>query len=106
DIRIVSRAAAPDELGVSRDPRKLGVALKNIEVFRGSAFIRIDAADERLADGFHAYEPDIAIRWTNGDAELPSELFARLKGGGFKIALTLGGATQYPAERADESVAA
>lgn len=106
DIRIVSRAAAPDELGVARDPRKLGVALKNIEVLRGSVFALIDAADERLANGFHDYEPDIAIRWTNGDAELPAELFAGFKGGGFKIALTLGGATQYPAERADESIAA
>ncbi len=106
NIRVVSRAAAPDELGVARDPRKLGVALKKIEVLRGSLFALIDLADDRLADGFHAYEPEIAIRWTDGDAKLPAELFARFEGGGFKIVLTLGGATQYRVGVLDDSVAA
>src|SRR4029077_18504954 len=34
-VRIVSRAGAPQELGLSRDPRPLGVALRQIVVTQG-----------------------------------------------------------------------
>jgi hypothetical protein len=34
----------------------------------------------QLARGFHAFEPDNAYRWTDGDGLVPAELFAGLTG--------------------------
>jgi hypothetical protein len=79
-VRIASRADAPDELGFARDPRRLGVALRQILLWRGAHLSMIALDDERLSDGFHAYEADHAFRWTNGDALLPAELFADVPG--------------------------
>ena len=56
EVRIVSRSAAPDELGVARDPRVLGIALRQIVLRQGTRFHTIKAADTRLAEGFHAVE--------------------------------------------------
>jgi hypothetical protein len=58
------------------------------------------SADRRTADGgFHEYEADCHLRWTNGHAELPAEAFARF-GNGAEVMLYLGEATQYPDNRA------
>jgi hypothetical protein len=54
----------------------------------------IDPDDDRLVDGFHAYEADENIRWTNGDAALPDRAFANL-GNDVIVELHLGGATTY-----------
>jgi hypothetical protein len=72
EVRIVSRSAAPDELGVARDPRVLGVALRQIVLRRGTRFHTIKAADARLAEGFHAFEATNGWRWTSGNAVVPA----------------------------------
>lgn len=41
----------------------------------------------------------IGVRWTDGHAELPAEAFARFDKGA-EVMLHLGGATQYPDDRA------
>jgi hypothetical protein len=93
-VRIASRAAAPAELGLARDPRTLGVAVQRI-VVRGSSRSRvIEAADDRLVEGFHLYEAANGLRWTDGDAVLPAALFADF-GGHVEVALQLQGTTQY-----------
>ena len=74
DIRLVSRAAAPQELGHARDPRVLGVAVRHILVRRGGTMRTADADNPVLTEGFHAFEPDNAWRWTDGEARLPAEL--------------------------------
>jgi hypothetical protein len=55
----------------------------------------IEAADRRLTEGFHGYDPADNLRWTNGDATLPADMFA-----GFAkvttLELHLGCATTYP----------
>ncbi|HQT77741.1 MAG: hypothetical protein B7Z80_09165 [Rhodospirillales bacterium 20-64-7] len=96
-LRIASRAASPAELGLLREPRHLGVALRRVELQRGARLAVIDAGDDRLADGFHDYEPALGIRWTNGDAILPAVVLAGFQGGGITVTLTLGGTTRYPA---------
>jgi len=100
-VRIASHAAAPDQLGVARDPRELGVALRRITLKRGRKLAVVEVDDARLADGFYPFEPADGIRWTNGDAALPVELFD-----GFhatvQIELTVAHTTQYLAE-ADEA---
>jgi hypothetical protein len=73
-IRIVSRAAAPQELGLMRDPRSLGVALRRVTLCRGRQLRVIEADDPLLTDGFHAFEADNGFRWTDGDALLPAAL--------------------------------
>jgi hypothetical protein len=80
--RICSRAAAPQALGVSRDPRVLGVAIRQ--------FVLAQAR----TDEYHAFEAADGIRWTTRDAALPMELFAGVHGP-CMLTLQLGGTTQY-----------
>ena len=96
-LRIVSRSAAPDALGLLRDPRTLGVAVQLVAVFAGTDGRVIEAADDRLSEGFHAFEADGGIRWTDGDAVIPPDLYAGLDGG-FEVVLNVGGRTRYLAD--------
>jgi hypothetical protein len=73
--------AAPAEFGIARSPRSLGVALRRVTVRHGAKFMLFDAGDERLTTGFHAYEADGHLRWTDGCAELPAKAFARVRQG-------------------------
>ncbi|HEY4171745.1 MAG TPA: Hint domain-containing protein, partial [Rhodopila sp.] len=93
-IRIVSAAAVPQELGLARDPRALGVALRRIVIRQGRRFQVVQADDPRLADGFHAPEPGRRLRWTDGDAVLPSEVFAGFNGP-FEVVVQVGGTARY-----------
>jgi Hint domain len=93
-VRIVSRSAAPDQLGPECDSRELGVALRRIMLARGRRLALIEAQDARLADGFHGFEEGGGIRWTNGDAALPAELFDGFDGP-VQVELTVAGAMQY-----------
>jgi hypothetical protein len=97
-VVIASRVAVPSELGIARDPRPLGVALRRLAVRQGAKFMLFDAAAERLTAGFHAYEPDCNLRWTDGCAALPAAAFAKFDKG-TEVMLHLGGATQYPDDR-------
>jgi hypothetical protein len=94
-VRVVSRAGVQTELGLARDPRPLGVALRRIMLWRGAEVRVIEAADERLDDGFHSFEESNGFRWTNGDALLPGGLFDGL-GGSFELELHVASTTHYP----------
>jgi hypothetical protein len=96
-VRIASRAAAPAELGLARDPRVLGISLRRVVVRAGRRFRIIDTADERLVEGFHDHEPDNGLRWTDGDAVLPVALFEGFVGR-IELVLHMGGTTQYRAD--------
>ena len=96
-VRIVSRDGVPTELGFARDARSLGVAIRRIALHTGARNRSIEADDARLQDGFHPFEPDNGIRWTDGDAALPAELFEGVDGA-HRIDVTLGGAMRYLAE--------
>lgn len=104
DLRICSRSAVPQELGVARDARELGVAVRRIVLRDGTRHWTISPDDHRLAQGFHAYEPDQRVRWTNGDAMLPAALFADA-GLPLELELHLGCTTQYPADLAGRRAA-
>jgi hypothetical protein len=94
-VRIVSRAAAPAELGVARDPRVLGVALRGITLLQGSRCRTIEMTDPALSEGFHAFEPGNGLRWTDGDAALPEAQFTAFEGAK-EMVLHVGSTTQYP----------
>ena len=103
-VRIVSRAGAPAELGLARDPRVLGVALRRIALHQGMRCRVIEAEDPVLAEGFHGFEPDNGLRWTDGDAAVPAALFDGFDGT-MELVLHVGCTTQYalfgePAARA------
>ena len=93
-VRICSRATVPQELGLARDPRALGVAVRRIVLAQARRQRTIEAQAPSLTDGFHAHELEACIRWTNGDATVPGELFAGMSGPGM-LMLELGAATQY-----------
>ena len=93
-VRIRSRAAAPQALGVSRDPRVLGVAIRRFVLAQAHGQRAIDAEAASFTDGYHAFEAADGIRWTIGDAGLPMELFAGVHGP-CMLTLQLGGTTQY-----------
>jgi hypothetical protein len=95
-VRIVSCAAVPAKLGVARDPRLLGVALRRIIVRQGTRFRAVDANDVRLNHGFHAFEVCNGFRWTNGNAVLPLEVFAEFVGP-VELVLQVGCSAQYAA---------
>ena len=64
----------------------------------GRKLVLVEAEDERLAAGFHLFEPDDVIRWTNGDAVFPAELFDGFDGP-VQIELVVTHTTQYPLTR-------
>ncbi|HET6235806.1 MAG TPA: Hint domain-containing protein [Acetobacteraceae bacterium] len=106
ELRVASRAGSPAELGLARDPRVLGVAVRQVRLWQGRRLRVLDAADESLAEGFHTFEPDNGFRWTDGDATLPTTLFADIEGA-CQLDLLVGGTTQYPVFRGvDERAAA
>jgi hypothetical protein len=72
-LTIASRAAAQDELGYFRDPRRLGVAIASIVLWRGNTHCVIPANEPALRQGFHEYEPAEDCIWTNGEALVPAE---------------------------------
>ena len=95
-VEIASRDVVPVELGIARDSRALGVAVRKIELHRGWNYTSVAMDDPRLTDGFHDYEPEEGIRWTTGRATLSPEVLAMAGHGALKLVLTLGGATRYP----------
>lgn len=96
-VRIVSRSGAPQELGLARDPRSLGVALRQIMARQPIRVRTIEADDPSLTEGFYEFEPDDAIRWTNGDAAVPPGLFDDFAGP-LELTLCLGCTSSYIAE--------
>jgi hypothetical protein len=93
-VRVRSRSGVPQELGLARDPRELGVALRHIAVAQQTRKRVMQANDVRWADGFHDFEAEKGFRWTNGDAAIPSDVFAGLIGQ-LTIVLHVGATSRY-----------
>jgi hypothetical protein len=104
-VRIASRSGAPDELGLARDPRELGVALRKVTLWHGDHPTVLEANDERLREGFHAVEESNGFRWTNGNALLPPTLFDGV-GHNCTLELHVACTAQYPLLADEECVAA
>jgi hypothetical protein len=67
-------------VGFARDARRLGVAIRRIVLVQQTRQRAIEAGDARLRNGFHQYETESGLRWTNGDATIPADLFAGVNG--------------------------
>jgi hypothetical protein len=94
-VRVVSRAGVPAELGLARDERPLGIALHRIVLRQGTQERLIEAADPTLTEGFHDFEAANGLRWTNGDAVLPTALLDVLDGA-VALELHVACTTRYP----------
>ncbi len=79
-LRLASRSAVPQELGLARDARLLGVAVRRIAARKGTRFQTMAARDTALADGFHDFEAENGFRWTDGDAAVPPSLLSGFAG--------------------------
>ncbi|WP_158923365.1 Hint domain-containing protein [Acidisphaera sp. S103] len=93
-VRLVSRAAVPQELGVARDPRCLGVTVRQVVVRQGTRFRVARGDDARLEAGWHPLEAGSGLRWTDGNAALPGALFADFSGP-CELVVHIGGTTRY-----------
>ena len=93
-LRLVSRAAAPQELGLARDPRVLGLAVRAIEARQGRHLRTLCAADPLLADGFHGYRTGRGPTLDRRHAPIPAALFDGLTGP-IELTLRLAGKTAY-----------
>jgi hypothetical protein len=94
-VHLRGRSGVPAELGLARDPRELGVAVRRIEVWQGARLRMMQADDAALTDGFHAFEDDNGFRWTDGDAVLPPAMFDGFDGT-MQLVLHVGQTTHYP----------
>ncbi len=95
DVRVASRAGSPAELGLARDQRMLGVAVRQVRLWQGARLRVLEASDASLDSGFHAFEPSNGWRWTSGDARLPAALFDGVDGA-CKVELLFGATMRYP----------
>jgi hypothetical protein len=93
-VRMVSRCGVPQELGFARDARPLGVAVRQMTLVQGARQRTLDADAASLDDGYHAFEADSGIRWTDGDAAIPEALFHGIDRFALLIVL-LGGTARY-----------
>jgi hypothetical protein len=94
EVRLMSRAAAPQELGLARDPRSLGVAVRRILLRQRTRSRIVRAQESLLGMGFHAYEAGPDVKWSDGDGLLPQEMFAGFSSA-FEISVHLGGTARY-----------
>jgi hypothetical protein len=73
------------------------VAVRRLVLAQARRQRAVNAEAPSLTDGYHAFEAVGSIRWTDGDAAVPTELFAGMSGSGM-LMVQLGGATQYVAD--------
>jgi hypothetical protein len=114
EIRLISGAASPAELGGSSDDRRLGVLLRGMRWSRharqNAEAIDVPVDSPAFIDGYHAveiHEPGGGpVRWTTGDAALPPGLFPPWEGE-TELQLSLGewrGSTHEAPPRAEAAV--
>jgi hypothetical protein len=95
DLRIASRHIVPALTGTSRDPRRLGLAIRSVLLRDDDSAIELAFDSRWLVEGFHSPEPSEGFRWTDGYAQVPQRCLA-LFDGPFEIMIDAGCTTRYP----------
>jgi hypothetical protein len=90
EIRLVSATFRPFEIGLRRDTRTLGVAVKGLMLRGRGATTWIEHASPLLADGWNGSEAN--FRWTGGAAALP---LLGLPPGGFTLEVDVAMTREY-----------
>ena len=99
ELAIVSRSSRPMEMGINHDPRRLGVAVRSIELHGDGYTLGIDHGSSRLAEGFH--DPEPGYRWTTGAGQLPPGALAPFDGP-LEVLIDVGCTGKYPVEAEEE----
>src|SRR5579872_4791108 len=94
-LAIVSHSCVPMRMGLTHDPRRLGVALRSIALRGSGVETRVDYDSVLLSDGFDEPEPGPRHRWTNGRAALPRAA-SRVFDGAFELSLDVVCTSRYP----------
>ena len=79
EIRLVSRAARPVDLGIAEDDRTLGVRIADLVWEQGEARLPLSLSAPMLGEGFYPCEASGKC-WTNGDAWLAENLIPPWQG--------------------------
>jgi uncharacterized repeat protein (TIGR03803 family) len=93
-LAISSRSVVPMEIGLCRDPRRLGVAVRSVELRGPGCSLRLDYDCAWLSEGFNAPEPALRGRWTDGLAPIPQGALA-LFPDGIEITIEVCSTTRY-----------
>jgi hypothetical protein len=94
-LLIASRHFVPIRMGLGRDQRQLGVAIRSIDLDSASYCVSIDWSSTQLNAGFNAPEDEAQHRWTNGSALIPSSCFVAFDGP-FEVQLEIVCTGKYP----------
>jgi hypothetical protein len=95
-LRIVSRQVNPAMVGLSRDPRQLGVAVRSVMMLDAQGPIaKLLYSSHLLEEGFNDPEPAEGHRWTTGNGTLPYRCLA-LYDGPFDLLLEIVCTAKYP----------
>jgi hypothetical protein len=92
-IYLVSRSAVPAHVSArSRDPRRLGIAIRNLVLSAPDVAITVSHSHAALSEGF--WKAEAAHRWTDGCARIPDDLLRHF-GGGFTLEVQLAQSLRY-----------
>ncbi len=94
-IVLASRTGVPSQMGMGQDHRRLGVAIRRIELRLPRAAIAFGANMPLFAQG-GCYPPETAFCWTKGRMELPAWLFADIAGPLRIVVQIQGNGMRYP----------
>jgi hypothetical protein len=78
---------------MARDDRCLGVSVRRIVLAQARRQQALEA-EAVLAEGWYRFEPENALRWTDGDAAIPASIFAGMTDAGMLI-VQMGATTRY-----------
>jgi autotransporter passenger strand-loop-strand repeat protein len=95
---IISRSVVPALIGIHRDPRCLGVAIRSVVLRDSNSTIELWYDSAWLSVGFHGPEHSGGFRWTDGQGVIPAECLA-LFSGAFEITVEIACTTKYPADQ-------
>ncbi len=79
EMRLMSRASRPSEIGGGADDRLLGFRVRTLTLVCDGRPHAVPLDHPALGDGLHAIE-HTGMRWTDGAAALPEALFGELRG--------------------------
>jgi hypothetical protein len=95
ELTIVSRSMRAMEMGINHDPRRVGVAIRSIELHGSGYRLAIGYDSPRLADGFNNAEPEERQCWTTGASPLLRTALA-LFDGPFEVLIEVVCTARYP----------
>jgi hypothetical protein len=98
ELRIVSRSAVPRAIGRSHDLRRLGVAIRSLTLSGAELTMTLPFDSPLLSDGFHGAEEPGKLRWTDGNAAIPSRALLAFAGP-FDVTIDVAAMMQYPSEQ-------